>query len=243
MVRPEGLEPPAYWFEASRSIQLSYRRTGLHRIITTGRYAFPQVTTPTETEVKIRFSGTAAEACNLVERFGYKIAIPRTHEVDQLYDRADSSLRSSDQVLRLRMERSASRVHWVLTYKGPAERGRYKSREEIETGVTDGEKLSLVLDRLGYVPSFRYEKYRTTFRADEQPGIVTVDETPLGTFLELEGTKEWIDETAAHLGFSAADYVITSYAGLWQEYLRTASNAPENMIFLDAIPGRGTKVP
>jgi hypothetical protein len=27
MVRPEGLEPPAYWFEASRSIQLSYGRT------------------------------------------------------------------------------------------------------------------------------------------------------------------------------------------------------------------------
>ena len=26
MVRPEGLEPPAYWFEASRSIQLSYGR-------------------------------------------------------------------------------------------------------------------------------------------------------------------------------------------------------------------------
>ena len=27
VVRPEGLEPPAYWFEASRSIQLSYGRT------------------------------------------------------------------------------------------------------------------------------------------------------------------------------------------------------------------------
>jgi hypothetical protein len=26
MVRPEGLEPPAYWFEASRSIRLSYGR-------------------------------------------------------------------------------------------------------------------------------------------------------------------------------------------------------------------------
>jgi hypothetical protein len=25
-VRPEGLEPPAYWFEANRSIQLSYGR-------------------------------------------------------------------------------------------------------------------------------------------------------------------------------------------------------------------------
>ena len=27
LARPEGLEPPAYWFEASRSIQLSYGRT------------------------------------------------------------------------------------------------------------------------------------------------------------------------------------------------------------------------
>jgi hypothetical protein len=27
MVRPEGLEPPAYRFEACRSIQLSYGRT------------------------------------------------------------------------------------------------------------------------------------------------------------------------------------------------------------------------
>ena len=26
MARPEGLEPPAYWFEASRSIRLSYGR-------------------------------------------------------------------------------------------------------------------------------------------------------------------------------------------------------------------------
>lgn len=26
LVRPEGLEPPAYWFEANRSIQLSYGR-------------------------------------------------------------------------------------------------------------------------------------------------------------------------------------------------------------------------
>ena len=30
LVRPEGLEPPAYWFEASRSIQLSYGRLVSH---------------------------------------------------------------------------------------------------------------------------------------------------------------------------------------------------------------------
>ena len=30
MARPEGLEPPAYWFEASRSIRLSYGRDRGH---------------------------------------------------------------------------------------------------------------------------------------------------------------------------------------------------------------------
>ena len=33
MVRPEGVEPPAYRFEACRSIQLSYGRTGAECII------------------------------------------------------------------------------------------------------------------------------------------------------------------------------------------------------------------
>ena len=34
MARPEGLEPPAYWFEANRSIQLSYGRgSNAHRSI------------------------------------------------------------------------------------------------------------------------------------------------------------------------------------------------------------------
>jgi len=199
--------------------------------------------TPTETEVKIRFSGSAADAHKLIQHLGYTERIARTFEADQLYDRADASLRASDQVLRLRTESGANGKRWVLTYKGPAAREGYKSREEIETGVDDGDNLVLVLQRLGYLPSFRYEKYRTTFRAGEQPGIVTVDETPLGIFLELEGPKQWIDDTAKHLGFSPSDYVITSYAGLWQEYLRTHSNASPDMTFLDHTPEPDRKIP
>jgi adenylate cyclase class 2 len=193
--------------------------------------------TPIETEVKIRFPGSPDDAYKLIEQFGYTLRIPRTLEVDQLFDRPDSSLRAADQVLRLRLDSNPDGKHWILTYKGPAQRERYKSREEIETGVADGDILALVLNRLGYTPSFRYEKYRTTFGTSHQPGIITVDETPLGIFLELEGRKEWIDETATHLGFSASDYVITSYAGLWQEYLRGRGNAPIDMVFLDYTPG------
>jgi adenylate cyclase class 2 len=199
--------------------------------------------TPIETEIKIRFPGSAADAHRLIEQLGYTVRSPRTLEVDQLFDRADSSLRATDQVLRLRLHRNANGEQWVLTYKGPAERDRYKSREEIETSVAHGDNLALVLGRLGYIPSFRYEKYRTTFGTSDQVGIVTVDETPIGIFLELEGPKEWIDSTATHLGFSTSDYVITSYAGLWKQYIRDRSNAPRDMIFLDHAPVPDGKSP
>jgi adenylate cyclase class 2 len=199
--------------------------------------------TPIETEIKIRFPGSAADAHRLIEQLGYTVRSPRTLEVDQLFDRADSSLRATDQVLRLRLNRNANGEQWVLTYKGPAERDRYKSREEIETSVAHGDNLALILDRLGYRPSFRYEKYRTTFGTSNQAGIVTIDETPIGIFLELEGAKEWIDGTATHLGFSTSDYVITSYAGLWKQYVSGRSNAPRDMTFLDHAPVPDGKSP
>jgi adenylate cyclase, class 2 len=201
------------------------------------------MSTPIETEVKIRFAGNAGEAYKLIEGLGYRICIPRTYETDQLFDHTDGSLRASDQVLRIRKEQKAEGIRCILTYKGPADRERYKSREEIETGVTDGDHLFLILSRLGYKGGFRYEKYRTTFGTGQQPGIITVDETPLGVFLELEGAKEWIDHTATHLGFSATDYVISSYPKLWKEYLRGQSNASPDMVFLDDSPGPQTKYP
>ena len=41
MVRPEGLEPPAYWFEASRSIRLSYGRVGIIVAFRAAHFAQP----------------------------------------------------------------------------------------------------------------------------------------------------------------------------------------------------------
>ena len=54
MVRPERLELPAYWFEASRSIQLSYGRTlsdfsRLYASATTGFTSLPSPSTSTTT--------------------------------------------------------------------------------------------------------------------------------------------------------------------------------------------------
>jgi adenylate cyclase, class 2 len=178
-----------------------------------------------ETEVKIPFPGEPRQAHQLIEGCGYVVSSPRILESDQLFDHPVSQLRNSDQLLRLRRSGPLSTV----TYKGPATRERYKSREEIEFEVSDPSNFELVLNRLGYTPGFRYEKYRTKFA--DTPGIVTIDETPIGVFLELEGPSDWIDSTALRLGFSPAEYFTASYAALYQEYLRSHQGAPANMVF------------
>ncbi len=215
MVRPDRFERPTLWFEARCSIQLSY-----------GRLASSyHLSMAVETEVKIRFAGHPDQARRLIEGHGYAVTAPRILESDQLFDRPDSELRDSDQLLRLR--RSGPRS--TVTYKGPGTRERYKSREEIEFDVSDPDAFELVLQRLGYTPGFRYEKYRTKFASGL--GVITIDETPIGVFLELEGSTAWIDQTALRLGISPAEYCTSSYASLYREFLRSNQSAPSNMVF------------
>ena len=44
-----------------------------------------------------------------------------------------------------------------------------------------------------------------------------IDETPIGTFLEIEGDAAGITAAAEALGFAPADYLTGSYAALFAE--------------------------
>jgi adenylate cyclase class 2 len=185
-----------------------------------------------ETEVKIRVPDGADAARALIEGQGYSLINERTLESDQLFDR-DGELKLGGRILRLR--RTGGRA--VGTYKGPAvsetESGqRYKQREEVEFDVSNADAFQRMLERLGYAPRFRYEKFRTKFATPGEAGVVSIDETPIGVFLELEGTPAWIDRTAAQLGLSPKEYLTASYGSLYQEYRRSHPNAPEDMIFV-----------
>ena len=199
----------------------------------------------TETEIKLLWQGSAQEARALIERHGYRLSSPRTLECDQLFDLPSGALWQSDRILRLRRTSSAEAgQHAVVTYKGCASRETYKSREEIEFDVSDPDAFTLVLERLGYHPGFRYEKYRTKFKAYGEPGIITIDETPIGVYLELEGPQAWIDSTAARLGFPAARFLTASYAALYREHREQHPDAPRNMTFDIGNPYTvGTKLP
>ena len=181
----------------------------------------------TETEVKIRVPETG-KITDRLSLLGFNVSARRVFEANTLYDTADGRLRSDKMLLRLR-EAGEKRV---VTWKGPGEPGRHKNRLELETSVGSLETMRDIFLRLGYEPSFRYEKYRTEFTQPNAPeGTVTLDETPIGTFVELEGPGDWIDQTAVQLGFAPTDYVLDSYGTLYQNYCREHGLQPKDMVF------------
>ncbi len=180
-----------------------------------------------EVEVKIRLKKPAAVLRKL--RTGGFRLLRREWERDIVLDQEDLQLREAGQLLRLRKH---GRMSWLLTFKNrPDKDTRYKSREEIETPIGNGRNLELIFERLGFHIAFSYEKKRRTFQRGSERGHVTIDHTPIGYYLELEGSRRWIDRTAELLGFNADDYITKSYGLLYREHCAARGKKPSHMLF------------
>jgi adenylate cyclase, class 2 len=179
-----------------------------------------------EIEIKLRLPGID-EGKRVLRRAGFRTSRRRVFESNVIYDTPDLALRRQSKLLRVREAGHKA----LLTYKGPPVAGKHKSREEIECALNQTGPFGDILSRLGLVPVFRYEKYRTEYQQEDAKGTATIDETPIGEFLELEGPPEWIDLTAQELGFTEADYITTSYAGLYLEFRAAHPDVPEDMTF------------
>jgi adenylate cyclase, class 2 len=156
-----------------------------------------------------------------------------------------SSGRSKSQSGGQTSKKTPSRI--LLTFKSPPEQmaigpaasladRRYKVREEIELVLTDGEALRKIFEGLGLKGWFRYEKFRTAYRLPARTAwakglIVDVEETPIGTFVELEGPGPAIDRAARELGFSPGDYVLKNYLVLYVEECKRRGVAATHMLF------------
>ena len=136
----------------------------------------------------------------------------------------------------------------ILTFKRPTAQqaaaptsrypsfGSHKVRDEIEAQVTDTGNLVKIFEGLGMRGWFRYEKYRTTYQLPATKSwarglLIEVDETPIGTFVELEGPPAAIDRAATELGYSKRDYILTNYLALYAEDCRRKGQQPQNMLF------------
>jgi adenylate cyclase class 2 len=161
---------------------------------------------------------------------GLRRVSKRQFERNLLYDFPDRRLRKEGSLVRLRFAGGRS----LLTFKGRRIRaGRFKERPEIESQVADGIEMGRVLEALGLRVAFRYEKYRTLYRkpGDKTHHEVTFDETPIGTYVELEGPRRWIDQMARALGYRTHEYISASYGRLYLGWCETHDREPADMVF------------
>ena len=171
----------------------------------------------------------------------------RVHEWNVIFDTPQGGLAKHGQLLRIRKETPSGKgkkginPRIILTFKKPATAAEndghgHKVREEIETEVKDDAALRGIFEGLGMSGWFTYEKYRTAMKL---PGsakwardlVIELDETPVGTFVELEGPAEAIDRAAQQMGFAKRDYIVKSYLAIYLEECRRRGETPRNMVF------------
>jgi adenylate cyclase class 2 len=177
-----------------------------------------------EREIKLRFDDPETARLAVLAAGGTPMRGRRLQE-DYLLDTVDEQLRHRQSVLRVRMECGRS----LITFKGPVQPASMKLREEYETVIGDGILMLGLLEELGFRVWFRYEKYREEFALDDV--IIAVDETPVGTFVEIEGGQSGIAATAEALGRSPDDYLLDSYRGLFVRHCEQRGLPVTDMLF------------
>jgi adenylate cyclase class 2 len=211
-----------------------------------------------ETEIKLKIKDQRAFR-RVLKKLGARpvgVGTGRVHEENVIFDTPQGGLAKHGQLLRIRIEtpevrgktkKRQPRQRVVLTFKRPIVRptagdgagvphGLHKVREEIEVEVSEAAKLTEIFEGLGMSGWFRYEKYRTTFQLPASNTwarglLIEIDETPIGTFVELEGPASAIDRAAEELGYSKRDYVSKNYLVLYMEECRRKGEQPRHMVF------------
>ena len=180
--------------------------------------------TTIEREVKIPFA-SADEARTAILAIGASPLHGRRLQEDCLLDDENETLRRRRCVLRVRTEAGKSR----LTFKGPVQPATVKAREELETVVGDGTVLQRVFEELGLHVWFRYQKYREEFALEDV--ILAVDETPVGVFVEIEGSEAGIAAAAQAIGRGPDDYVLDSYRAVYLKRRESFGLEGPDMLF------------
>ncbi|HYR42089.1 MAG TPA: class IV adenylate cyclase [Terriglobia bacterium] len=181
-----------------------------------------------EIEIKLRLPGKLGKIRRRLRELGFHIAGHRALESNTLFDNSKRTLRKHGKLIRVRVTNRGR----LLTYKGPSQASKYKKRPELEIDLPETARVETMFEHMGYHPVFRYEKFRTEYsKGAGNGGKVLLDETPIGNFVEIEGSPRWIDRTARQLGFSSDDYITRSYGYLYLAYCREKRMPPKDMLF------------
>lgn len=173
-----------------------------------------------EIEVRFLLRDLPKFAANLVCA-GAICVRPRYLEINELFDTPDKRLNRNFETLRLRTD-------WThkITYKRAL---TFNIRKEIEFEVSNINSAREMINELGYARYLYFEKYRSMFEWDGAQ--VTIDETPIGAFVEIEDSSlDKIEDKSVILNLDWDAQVRKSYFECFQA-IQEKDGSLESMTF------------
>ena len=186
-----------------------------------------------ENEIKLAFPSRETAVLRLLAAGACQVHA-RAFENNVLFDLADRALSKSGRLLRLRDFDGVSLLAFKASVAGEH---RHKVKIEHETAIADPAALRSILLGLGFEAVYRYQKYRATYRLGAVEAAV--DETPLGTFIELEGSPDEVDKAAEALGAAPSDFIRATYRELQEQDAAVRGLIAGDML----LPGSGPTEP
>ncbi len=134
-------------------------------------------------------------------------------QLDLWLDTKNKRLKREKEGLRIRQQNNKS----VLTFKKTEQSdGKFREAEELETEISDPKTALEIFKRLGFETRVEIRKEREVWKLGKVE--ISLDGVKdLGTFLELEGSKENIEKVITKLGFKSLSRIIKHYGELQEE--------------------------
>lgn len=183
----------------------------------------------TEIEIKLKISSSEIDKItnNIETNFNCKINNPFHQTTHQFF--LDDFTKQSV-FPRIRNEENGE---ITLTIKAKTkETSEFFKRIELETTIGNTKEVIEMMPFLGFPKRISWEKRRYSFINSPNAEIkFCLDETPMGWFLEIEGSEESIENAVSRLNLKKMEKINKPYLALWEEYKNKHSISEENMMF------------
>ena len=161
-----------------------------------------------ETEVKFYLPDIDAIRTRLIDLGA--VFKHRTFETNIRFEDPEKSLIKKKSLLRLRKDKKIT-----LTFKSepPFKDDQFKILKEFEVEVSDFDAMEHILKSLGFKEEQVYEKWREIYVFGDTH--LCLDTMPYGDFLEIEGTKESIQQLALKIGLLWEKRILLNYLAIF----------------------------
>jgi adenylate cyclase class 2 len=173
-------------------------------------------------EVEVKVPAALSTVADRLDELGAELT-GDVVQADTYYDAPHRDFAETDEALRIRRETREGTTTARMTYKGPLVDSESKTREEVETGVDEGDDADAIFRNLGFEPAatvrkdrrfYSYDGYTITLDAVDDVGEFVEVETEVETESELDTAREGAYEVLRTLGLDPDDQRRTSYLGM-----------------------------